>query len=142
MQLTDHFSLEELSVTLHREIDNTPPEWVIPKLRYVAQCMEQVRVLLGKPVIVHSGYRCEALNTLVAGAKNSQHLFGEACDFTMPAFGSPYEVCCAIEASDLRFDQLIYEGSWVHLSFTAERQPRRSVLTWRKGQGYDTGLIE
>lgn len=148
-QLTEHFSLEELSVTLHREIDNTPPLHIVKKLKFLAQCMEQVRVVLGKPVIIHSGYRCDALNKLVGGAPNSQHLTGEACDFTVPAFGTPYEVCCAIEASDLRFDQMIYEGSWVHLSFiewrhlgfVEYRPPRRSILTWRKGLGYDQGLL-
>lgn len=139
MQLTDHFTLEELSATLHRGIDNTIPDVLIPKVRTLAHGLEHIRVLLGKPVIVLSGYRCLALNTLVGGAKDSQHMKGEAADFIVPAFGAPYEVCCALEASNLNFDQLIYEGTWVHCSFVDDK-PRRSVLTWRKGQGYDVGL--
>lgn len=141
MQITDHFSLEELSTTFHREIDNSVPDFIIPKLRILAHGLEHIRVLLGKPVIVHSGYRCPKLNDLVGGAADSQHMRGEAADFVVPGFGSPYEVCCALEASILNFDQLIYEGTWVHCSFV-DAKPRRSVLTWRKGKGYDTGLFE
>lgn len=139
--LTEHFTLEEMTQTSHREIDNTPSPEIIEKLKYVASGLEHVRILLGYPVIVTSGYRCFALNQVVKGSDDSQHMRGEAADFIVPKFGTPYEVCCALEASDLRFDQLIYEGTWVHCSFIDYNKPRRSVLTYRKGHGYDVGLI-
>ena len=59
----------------------------------------------------------------------SQHRFGLAADFTAAHFGSAYEVACAILASPIQFDQMIYEfESWVHISFV-RREPRRSVLS-------------
>lgn len=140
MNLTEHFTLEELTVTSHRDIDNTPPPETVDKLRATARGLEHVRLVLGVPVIVHSGYRCPALNDLVGGSANSQHMRGEAADFTAPKFGAPLAVCRAIEASDIRYDQLIWEVTWVHVSFTKDWKPRREVLTWIKGRGYSQGL--
>lgn len=144
MQLTDHFSLEELTATAHRGVNNDPPPAIVEKLKLTAQGLEHVRVLLGVPIIVSSGYRSPELNLLVGGSVNSQHMRGEACDFIAPKFGTPLQVCRAIEASSLQFDQLIFEGSWAHISFVSDRKPRRSVMTARFVNGkatYSDGII-
>jgi hypothetical protein len=138
-RLTSHFVLEELACTQHREIDNTPPPEVVATLRTTAARMEEVRRLLGERVItVSSGYRCPALNRAVGGARTSAHLTGHAVDFNCYGFGDALEVSRAIAASDLAFDQLIEEGTWVHISF--EPRLRRQVLTRRLGGGYGLGL--
>jgi zinc D-Ala-D-Ala carboxypeptidase len=138
-QLTPHFAVEELSCTQHREFDNTPPPEVVGTLRTTAARMEQVRRLLGDRVIsVSSGYRCRALNRAVGGARTSAHLTGDAVDFNCYGFGDPLAVCRALAESDLSFDQLIEEGSWVHVSF--DPRMRRQVLTRRDGGGYGLGL--
>ena len=42
----------------------------------------------------------------------------------------------AVLDSDLPYDQLIYEhGSWLHLSFTKDREPRRQALMIGKWTG-------
>lgn len=140
MDLTEHFTLDELTVTSHRAVDNTPQPETVDKLRATARGLEHVRLVLGVPVIVTSGYRCPELNDLVGGSANSQHMRGEAADFVAPRFGPPLAVCRAIAASDIRFDQVIWEGTWVHVSFVEDRKPRGQVLTWVKGQGYSAGL--
>lgn len=143
MQLTEHFTLDELTVSetaARKGIDNEPPPAVIERLRFTARGMEHIRLILGVPVLVLSGYRSPALNAEVGGSKDSQHMAGEACDFSAPRFDTPYGVACAIAASDVRFDQLIWEGGWVHVSFTDARTPRREILTWKRGQGYSVGL--
>lgn len=138
-KLTAHFALEELACTQHRGIDNTPPPEVVGTLRTTAARMEEIRRLLGDRVItVSSGYRCPALNRAVGGARTSAHLTGHAVDFNCYGHGSPREVCRAIAASDVRFDQLIEEGTWVHISF--DPRLRRQVLTKRPGGGYELGL--
>jgi len=137
--LTAHFALEELSCTQHREIDNRPPPDVAAALRATAERMEDVRRLLGDRVIsVSSGYRSPALNRAVGGARTSAHLTGHAVDFNCYGFGSPRTVCGAIARSDLGFDQMIEEGTWVHLSFAPAM--RRQILTKRPGGGYEPGL--
>lgn len=139
MRLSPHFTLEELTTTQHREIDNSAPASLVPTLTVTAQKMEAVRSLLGNRVIsVSSGYRCPALNIAVGGARASAHLLGYAVDFNCYSFGTPLEVCRAIATSDLPFDQLIEEGTWVHISF--DPRARRQVLTKRPGGGYGVGL--
>lgn len=136
--LTAHFALEELACTQHREFDNTPPAEVVPTLRKTALQMEAVRRLLGDRVItVSSGYRSRALNRAVGGARTSAHLTGHAVDFNCYGYGAPLAVCRALAASHLDFDQLIEEGSWIHISF--DPRLRRQVLTKREG-GYALGL--
>jgi len=132
-QLTTHFSLEELtrsSIATRLGIDNTPPPNIVARLRTLAQGLEEVRELLqlhNAPVLIDSGYRCEELNKAVGGSKMSAHMQGYAADFICPAFGSPLAIVEALVASKLEFDQLIEEGTWVHISF--DPRTRRQVLT-------------
>jgi zinc D-Ala-D-Ala carboxypeptidase len=137
-KLTAHFALEELACTQHREFDNLPPPEVIGILRTTAARMEEVRRRLGDRVVsVVSGYRCRALNRALGGSRTSSHLSGHAVDFNCYGFGDPLAICRLIAESDLAFDQLIEEGSWVHISF--DPRLRRQVLTRRVG-GYGLGL--
>jgi zinc D-Ala-D-Ala carboxypeptidase len=136
--LSPNFSLEELSVTQQRGLDNSPSAAVIEELRRTAEQMEAVRRLMGdRPIVVSSGYRSKAVNKAVGGSPRSAHLTGAAVDFNCHRFGDPLAVCRVLAASSLDFDQLIEEGTWVHLSFAKAR--RRQVLT-RSGPGYRLGL--
>lgn len=138
-QLSANFGLEELCATQHREFVNIPPPEVVETLRSTAAQMEAVRKLLGDRVIsVSSGYRCRALNRAVGGAATSAHLSGHAVDFNCYGYGDPLAVCRALAASDMPFDQVIQEGSWVQVSF--DPRLRRQVLTRREGGGYGLGL--
>lgn len=128
--LSLHFSLEELtrsSTAVRLGIDNTPTDEIIEHLKVAADGMEQVRAILGSQIHVDSGYRCEALNAAVKGAKTSAHMEGYAVDFVCPGFGTPLEIVHLIEKSTIAFDQCIQEGTWVHISF--DPQLRRRVLT-------------
>lgn len=144
MKLSPNFSLSEFTFSqtaVRKGIDNTPPPDVIENLKRLALTMEQVRLVLGTPIIVSSGYRCPELNALIGGSPTSDHRFGKADDFTSPGFGTPYEVALAISRSGIKFDQLIYEGTWVHLGI-GERM-RQQLLTARFPNGkavYEQGI--
>lgn len=130
MDLSTHFSLSEFVTSQTAErlgIDNTPPQAVMRAILRTATGMEGVRTLLCAPIIISSGYRSPALNKSIGGASNSQHMKGEAVDFICPGYGSPLKICKAIVASGIKFDQLIQEGKWVHISFSDAN--RREVLT-------------
>lgn len=138
--LSPNFTLEELCVTQHRDLDNRPPPEVIKALRETARRMEVVRAELDDRVItVTSGYRSPELNRRVGGARTSAHLKGHAVDFNCHGFGSPARVCRTLAAADLPFDQLIEEGSWVHISF--DPRMRRQVLTRTRRGDYALGLV-
>jgi hypothetical protein len=137
--LTAHFSLEELVASQSAArlgLDNSPPAPQLANLRRLAGTMELVRDLLGgHPVLISSGYRSPACNRAVGGAASSAHCQGLAIDFTVPGFGSPLEICRALEPhlAALEIDQLIHEFSaWCHLGLRAEA-PRLMCLTINTG---------
>jgi zinc D-Ala-D-Ala carboxypeptidase len=147
MQLTEHFSLEELiasEVAARSGIDNTPPANIVSNLRVLAQGLERVRAAFGgKPIHVNSGYRCAALNAAIGGAGNSLHMQGLAADIVCPQVGEPLVVCRAIVAAGIDTDQIIHEfGRWCHVAFALpSARGRGELLTIATAaQGYQTGL--
>lgn len=135
MDLSSHFTLAEFTASqtaARLGIDNTPPEIVMSALLRTALGLEAVRVRLGgAPIIVSSGYRCLELNAAIGSKSTSQHVKGEAVDFTAPRFGSPQAIATALRDSGIDYDQLILEfakngGGWVHISFSAT--PRHQAL--------------
>jgi zinc D-Ala-D-Ala carboxypeptidase len=131
MKLSQHFTLDEMTVTQHRQFDNTPPPEVIANLTRLAELLEQVKTLLGgKPIMVNSAYRSPAINQSVGGAKTSQHLLGCAADIRVPGM-TPDQVTRAVVASGLPFDQCIREfDAWTHISIpnTVKDKPRKQAL--------------
>ena len=143
--LSTHFSLDEFTASqeaTRHNIKNTPSATVVENLRMLAALLEQVRTLLGSHSIhISSGYRSLMLNRAIGSNDTSAHVRGYAADFTCPAFGKPIEVAKEIAESNLKFDQLIYEGTWVHIS--CDPQNRRQLLTARFKDGhtyYTTGI--
>ncbi len=131
MNLTPHFTLDELTFTDHREFDNTPNEAEKANLARLAAFLEQVKgVLGGKPVMVNSAFRSKQVNDAVGSKDTSQHRIGCAADLRVPGM-TPDEVVRAVIASGLPFDQLIREfDRWTHISVpnTPNIKPRRQAL--------------
>ena len=141
MKLSEHFGLQEFTVSetaARQGIDNTPSPEVVENLKRLAAMLEEVRMLLGVPLHITSGYRSPELNKAIGGSKTSVHCHGLAADF-IAAHLPIIEACEMIAASDLVFDQLIYEHTWIHLGL-ADIKPRRQVLTLRDG-GYVPGIV-
>lgn len=117
MILTPHFTLEELTATQHRTLDNTPNSSEINNLRRLAEMLEEVKTLLdGKPIMINSGFRSKAVNDAVGSKDSSQHRVGCAADIRVPGL-TPDQVVKAIIGSSIAFDQIIREfDSWTHIS--------------------------
>ena len=131
MNLSLHFTLEELTFTDHREYDNTPNEQELANLKRLAFFLEEVKKLLGgKAIMVNSAFRSAEVNRAVGSTDKSQHRLGCACDFRVPNM-TPDEVVQAIINSDLQYDQVIREfDRWTHLSIpnTVDNKPRKMAL--------------
>jgi len=85
MNLSEHFTLEELTHTDHREFDNTPNESELANLKRLAAFLEDVKVVLGgKPVMVNSAFRSKQVNDAVGSKDTSQHRIGCAADLRIP----------------------------------------------------------
>ena len=131
--LSEHFTLEEATFSdtaVRQGINNQPDAKQLENMKIAAEGMEKVRALLGKGIRVNSWLRLPELNVAVGGSKISSHMDGWAIDFTCAGFGDPLAVCKAIEASDIKFDQMIHEyGRWTHISFAPEmRQQKMTIM--------------
>ena len=131
MILTPHFTLEELTVTQHRTLDNTPNSSEINNLRRLAEMLEEVKTLLdGKPIMINSAFRSKAVNDAVGSKDSSQHRVGCAADIRVPGL-TPDQVVKAIIGSPIAFDQIIREfDSWTHISVPNNPSgiPRKQAL--------------
>lgn len=141
-----HFSIEEFifSQTATRYgIDNSlKTQQLKDNAEMTLDFLEVIRRILGHPIYISSGYRCEALNKILHGAPSSQHKKAEAADILCPGHGSPRQVCLTILDHDVGFDQLIYEGRWVHISRSTD--PRGKILTasfTSQGTRYSEGIV-
>lgn len=130
MNLTPNFTLEELTHTDHRTLDNTPTEQekctidgkevlvnAVANLPRLAAFLEEVKkVLGGKPIMVNSAFRSEAVNDAVGSSNKSDHRRGCAADIRVPGM-TPDEVVRAIIASGLAYQQIIREfDRWTHIA--------------------------
>lgn len=133
MNLSPNFTLQELThsdAAVRQGWENNPDANEINNLTRLAELLEQVRTLLGKPIMINSGYRCKQVNDSVGSKDSSQHRIGCAADIRVPSM-TPSQVCEAIKASDIQFDQLIREfDSWTHISVpnTAGDKARKQTL--------------
>jgi hypothetical protein len=142
--LTPNFTLEELTHTDHRELDNTPTtaeKCIIDgkevmvnayeNLPRLANFLEQLKVILGgKPIMVNSAFRSESVNTAVGSKNTSDHRRGCAADIRVPGM-TPDEVTKAIINSDLPYQQVIREfDRWTHVAITTNDSdiPKKSKL--------------
>jgi hypothetical protein len=129
-QLSEHFTYEELTHTDHRTLDNTPTERekcvidgkevfvnAVANLPRLAAFLEEVKkVLGGKPIMVNSAFRSEAVNTAVGSSNKSDHRRGCAADIRVPGM-TPDEVVRAIIGSGLAYQQIIREfDRWTHIA--------------------------
>ena len=129
MNLTEHFTLDELTHTDHRTLDNTPNETELANLKRLAEFLETVKTVLGgKPIMVNSAFRSKAVNDAVGSKDTSQHRIGCAADIRVPGM-TPDAVVKAIINAGIGYDQVIREfDRWTHISIPATGTPRKQAL--------------
>ena len=131
MNLSEHFTLAELTHTDHRALDNTPNEGEIENLKRLAVLLEQVKTQLGgRPIMVNSAFRSSAVNAAVGSKDTSQHRSGCAADIRVPGV-TPDEVVRSVMAAGLPYDQIIREfDAWTHISIPSfpSLPPRKMAL--------------
>lgn len=155
-QLSPHFSLYQLTVTNHADLQEenrhvTHEEEL--KLCALANLLETCRAILGGDLDVHSGRRYLQLNKRVGGSDRSQHLKCEAADISLQGpdsetsvLDSWQDLCTAGREGKLAFGQLIFESAsdgregrkwWIHVSLGAPHRAKErcgEILTFRDGK--------
>lgn len=133
--LSPHFSLHEFlssetAARMGREIEVTPD--VLASLqRLCQQVLEPIRVKLGKPIVITSGYRPGWLNAAIGGSRTSAHMTGNAADIKVVGM-EPYAFCSWVQHHAQKegwpIDQCIHEfGQWTHIGTATA--PRFEYLT-------------
>lgn len=104
-------------------INNKPSVQQMINLVYLcAYVLEPLRVAMGEPIKIGSGFRCQQLNKAVGGVYNSQHMKGQAADLCIDGDIQKGRKWFNYIKNHLPFDQLIWEHNskgtyWVHVSF-------------------------
>jgi hypothetical protein len=133
MNLSPNFTLEELtySETAQRKgLDNTPSEEIKANLVRLARFLEEVRRVLGRPILINSAYRSIAVNESVGSKSTSQHCLGCAADIRVPGL-TPNDIIKLLLKTNIEYDQIIREfDSWVHISIPNKfaDKPRKMAL--------------
>lgn len=146
--LSAHFTLEEATISQTASrlgIDNTHPrQEIITTASRTAVHMEDIRSQLKHAIHVDSWIRCLDLNRALKSRDDSQHIKGEAVDFTCHEFGTPLEICKEIMSYGGEFDQLILEHDWVHISWSSlpNARQRNQVLSLLQDGSYSRGLTD
>ena len=142
-RLSQHFTLGELCKTSAKTQDGNIPSHIhienLKRLcgwlemlrsewnrRYAGCKMEDGRCKMGdEPIIVNSGYRSEAVNKMVGGAPNSNHLTGCAVDIHVTGMEQLVRYATILldisDESQEDFDELLLERSpkgtyWLHFA--------------------------
>ena len=144
INLSEHFTLEELLESDLAVRHNISEQYIISdailqNLKKLAiNVLEPLRVIIGKPIIVSSGYRCPRVNKAAKGSKTSQHMQGMAADIKVKGM-TPEQVFQKITTSGLVFDQCIQEfaskGGWVHISYDSKRLRKQRIIAEKGSSG-------
>ncbi len=130
-KITENFSWEEFERSAKADelgIDNSIPDnesIKMPIRSLVVNLLQPLRNAIGEPLTINSGYRTAELNKALKGAKNSQHMKGEAADI---AADDPLLLAQHVIQKNLPFDQMILYSSFVHLSHKCHGPQRRQIL--------------
>ena len=127
---TKYFKVSEIlrsSTAKKHNIDNTPTdETIIDNLNYTLNRLNTIREQYCKPIYINSGYRCDELNVLVGGVKDSKHRLGLAVDLRWDTDLIDFLV------ENCSFDKLIREkagkSKWIHLQFCRNIYKERRLL--------------
>ena len=144
-KLSEHFTLGEMCKTSAKTADGNIPSHVhIENLRRLCGWLEMLRDEWNRrygegndPIIINSGYRSEAVNKAVGGAKGSNHLTGCAADIRVAGMEQAlrYAVILLDISDESRedFDELLIErspkgGYWLHFAVRPPRQENRRKI--------------
>lgn len=97
----------------------------------VENLLDPIREKFATPMIITSGYRCERLNDLVGGEKNSQHRQGKAADFRFAGFTAKEMIQAFFEISEtFDYDQLIYykKRRFIHISYNGAKNRHEMLV--------------
>ena len=137
MNLTQHFTLEELSHSDYADahgIKNYPDQQAQQNLIMLCVLiLEPLRIAIGQPIKINSAFRCKAVNTGVGGVSTSHHLLGLAADIHFDNETQLNEMIKALHNNkhlDLALIERSKSSQWLHVQLPlTNRLPRHKIST-------------
>lgn len=133
-KISRYFTMGEAihsSTAIRRGIKNIPDWEERTNIRYTARRLDEVRKILGRPVVVSSWFRNEKLNRVVGGSSSSSHRKGMAVDIVLKRGKAGRREFEKVRARLKSFDQLIYypRRGHLHIGFKQYKsQERKQVM--------------
>ena len=151
-KLSEHFTLGEMIKTKAKGLDNTPPHGAVMNLKNLCEnWLEDLRYSYNllyclkpgedyessknvEPLIINSGFRSEAVNKAVGGAKESNHLSGCAVDIKCLGIEQAIRYAAILldiaDGTKQEFDELLIERSpkgsyWLHFAVRPKDNRRK-----------------
>ena len=125
VRLSPHFRLSEF-LNLKKHPENFPTMQAVANMTYgCLMLLEPARFHVG-PIIINSGFRCEAVNSKVGGVRNSQHLVGQAADIR-PLNPGQFQSLVDFLKENEYTDQLLTGPGWLHVSWSPFKSPRHQI---------------
>ena len=134
INLSEHFSLGEVTKSSHTEINNIPSHVAIENLKRVCTWLEVLRGRVG-PIIINSGYRSPELNKKVGGAPTSNHLTGCAVDIRVAGIEQAFRYAVILmdyaDETKQDYDELLIERNkggeyWLHFAVRPKENRRKT----------------
>ena len=139
--LMKYFSYSEFfksDVAEKRQVKNIPDDAQLSEVlgnikALVSNILDPLRAMIGRPIIITSGYRSKRVNELVGGSIFSQHMSGKAADIRVQGY-TPEQMDMVYRTIQMYcdFDQLIlypYKNI-IHISWNGDKNRQES---WAKG---------
>ena len=123
--ISQHYTVFDVcnsATAIAKNIDNRPTAQIVTNATALAKnVLEKIPYTLR----INCWLRNEALNKAVGGVATSQHKTGQAVDIT-PTKETVETVFQWIK-KNLIYDQLIQEGTWIHVSFCLVKNRRQAL---------------
>lgn len=114
IQLTPNFNLSEFVNTSHSDFETLTYQQ-FNNIYELALILQSIRDEFKTPIYINSGFRSKLVNKKVAGAPNSYHLLGLACDFTTRNSDIDSQIFVFISKRE-NYSELIKYPTFIHLA--------------------------
>jgi len=151
MKIGKYTTLESIcksDTAIRHDIDNKPDAIQLHAIKLLAENIyDPLCEHFQRSIPYTSWFRNSVVNSMVGGARKSQHVKGEAVDLDMDLQPLAVITNSAIFYwiyTNLPFDQLIWEygndqnPAWVHVSFSASQQRKQVLKIRSRESGYET----
>lgn len=137
--ITQHFKYSELNhsgYAASNGMRNVAEGYAKENQEWLAIVLETIRNHFNVPMTITSGYRSPKVNKAVGGSPTSAHMHGSAADVvfadvaknTLAQRKRAYEVARYLESIGVKYDQIIWYPTWIHIGMRFRSKPRGQVF--------------